>query len=86
MNFHRIIRIAVRSILIQKGPQTCSELVRNIGLDPKRHKGTIHAVMVDMEKDGILGATFTAKGKRDQWFIFPGAIRNRDRIAAAFIG
>ena len=86
MNFHRIIRTAVRSSLIQNGPQTCSDLVRGMGLDPKRHKGTIHAVMVDLERDGIIAATRADNGKRDLWFIFPAAIRNRDRLIAALIG
>lgn len=78
-----IIRSAIRSILIQYGPHTCSDLVREMGLDPRRHKGTIHAVMVDLEKEGILGATRSDNGKRDLWFIFPSAIRKRDRIIAA---
>ena len=86
MNFHRIISTAVRSTLIQNGPQTCSDLVRGMGLDPRRHKGTIHAVMVDLEKDGILSATRNDNGKRDLWFILPTAIRKRDRLIAAMIG
>ena len=45
MNLTTIIRTAVRVILIQQGPQTCSDIVRSMGLDPQRHKGTIHAVM-----------------------------------------
>jgi hypothetical protein len=57
-----------------------------MGLDPKRHKGTIHAIMVDMERDGILGATRSANGKRDQWFIWSNRIRKRDRLIAAVIG
>jgi hypothetical protein len=81
-----IIRSSVRSTLIQNGPQTCSEIVRGMGLDPRRHKGTIHALMVDMEKDGILGATRAKNGKRDEWFIWGNRIRKRDRIAAALFG
>lgn len=81
-----LIRTAIRSRLIQQGPQTCSELVRSLGMDPQRHKGTIHALMVDMEQEGILDATRTRNGKRDQWFILPEAIRKRDRLAAAMIG
>jgi hypothetical protein len=81
-----IIRSAVRSSLIQKGPQTCSDLVRGMGLDPRRHKGTIHALMVDLEKEGILDATRSDNGKRDLWFVVPGAIRKRDRLVAALIG
>lgn len=85
MNFSTIIRIAIRSILIQSGPQTCSDLVRMLGLDPRRHKGTIHAIMVDLERDGILGATMNGK-RRDLWFIKTNMIRKRDRLAAALIG
>ncbi len=83
MNFTAIIRAAIRTHFIQGGDHTCSELVRAMGLDPKRHKGTIHAIMVDMERDGILGATRAANGKRDQWFIWPNRIRKRDRLIAA---
>jgi hypothetical protein len=81
-----LIRTAVRSSLIQQGPQTCSQIVRGMGLDPKRHKGTIHAIMVDLERDGILGATRADNGKRDLWFVYPEAIRKRDRLIAAMIG
>jgi hypothetical protein len=86
MNFTTVIRSAVRLTLIQNGEQTCSEIVKGMGLDPKRHKGTIHAIMVDMERDGILGATRSANGKRDQWFIWSNRIRKRDRLIAAVIG
>ena len=86
MNFHLLTRNAVRATLIQNGPQTCSEIVRGMGLDPRRHKGTIHAVMVDLERDGILGATRSDNGKRDLWFMVPTAIRKRDRLIAALIG
>ncbi len=86
MNFSTLTRIAVRSTLIQQGPQTCSDIVRGMGLDPRRHKGTIHAVMVDMERDGILDATRSDNGKRDLWFMVPTAIRKRDRLIAALIG
>ena len=86
MNFHLLTRNAVRASLIQNGPQTCSDLVRGMGLDPRRHKGTIHAVMVDLESDGILSATRADNGKRDLWSIVPTAIRKRDRILAALIG
>ena len=81
-----IIRTAVRSALIQKGPMTCSDLVRSLGMDPRRHKGTIHAVMVDMETNGIIDALRLSNGKRDQWFIYPAAIRKRDRLVAALVG
>jgi len=86
LNFSTLTRIAVRAILIQQGPQTCSDLVRSMGMDPKRHKGTIHAIMVDLERDGILDATRADNGKRDLWFIVPTAIRKRDRLIAALIG
>ena len=78
-----IIRTAIRSRLINDGPQTCSDLVRSFGLDPRRHKGTIHALMVDLEKDGVLSATRSDNGKRDLWFVNFDQIRKRDRIAAA---
>lgn len=84
--FTTLIRTAIRSALIQNGPLTCSELVRSLGLDPKRHKGTIHAIMVDLEDEGILSATRTRSGRRDEWSILPTAIRKRDRLAAALIG
>ncbi len=80
-----VIRTAIRSILIQYGPHTCSDLVREMGLDPRRHKGTIHAIMVDLEKEGILDATRSDNGKRDLWFAVPTAIRKRDRITAALM-
>jgi hypothetical protein len=78
-----IIRTAIRTRLINDGPMTFSDLVRAMGMDPRRHKGTIHAVMVDLEKAGILDATRSDNGKRDLWFIVPTAIRKRDRLAAA---
>jgi hypothetical protein len=56
-----------------------------MGLDPKRHKGTIHAIMVDLEREGVLGATMKGK-RRDLWFIHTTSIRKRDRIIAALIG
>ena len=86
MNFRTITRAAVRSTLIQNGPQTCSAIVRGMGMDPRRHKGTIHAIMVDLEREGVLGATRADNGKRDLWFIVPTAIRKRDRLAAMLIG
>lgn len=86
MDFHLLTRNAVRATLIQNGPQTCSEIVRGMGLNARKHKGTIHAIMVEMERDGILGATRTASGKRDEWFIWGNRIRKRDRLIAALIG
>jgi hypothetical protein len=85
MDFSALTRIAVRSALIQQGPQTCSDIVRGMGLDPKRHKGTIHAIMVDMERDGVLGATMKGT-RRDVWFVHIDRIRKRDRLIAALIG
>lgn len=85
MNFSALTRITVRSTLIQQGPQTCSQIVKGMGLDPKRHKGTIHAIMVDMEQDGIVGATMKGT-RRDLWFIRTDSIRKRDRLFAVLIG
>ena len=86
MNLRTLIRTAVRATLIQNGPQTCSEIVRGMGMNPQKHKGTVHALMVEMEREGILTATLRPDGKRDEWMIFPDKIRKRDRIAAALIG
>jgi hypothetical protein len=85
MNFTTLTRAAIRTALIQQGPQTCSDLVRGMGLNPKRHKGTIHAIMVDMESEGILSATMKGT-RRDVWFIHTNQIRKRDRLIAALIG
>ena len=54
-----------------------------MGMDPRRHKGTIHALMVDLEKAGVLSATRSDNGKRDLWFVNFDRIRWIDRIAAA---
>jgi len=86
MNLKTAIRAAVRATLIQQGPQTCSDIVRGMGMDPRKHKGTVHALMVEMEREGILDAIRTSNGKRGAWFIYPAAIRKRDRIAAALFG
>lgn len=87
MNFHLLTRVAVLSILIQQGAMRGAEIVRNMGLDPARHKGTIHAVLVDLERLGTLSATrHETTGRREYWSIEPEAIRWRDRIAAALIG
>ncbi len=86
MNLKTAIRAAVRATLIQNGPQTCSDIVRGMGMDPRRHKGTVHAIMVEMEREGILDATRADNGKRDLWFVVPTAIRKRDRLIAALIG
>lgn len=86
LNLHTATRAAVRATLIQNGPQTCSDIVRGMGMNPSKHKGTVHAIMVEMEREGILDATRSDNGKRDLWFILPTAIRKRDRIVAALIG
>ena len=81
-----IIRTKVRSSLLNNGPQTCSALVKSMGLDPKRHKGTIHAIMVDMERDGVLRSERHHKTKkRTKWHLTTGAIRKRDRLVAVFM-
>ena len=86
LNLKTLIRAAVRATLIQNGSQTCSEIVHGMGLDPRRHKGTVHALMVEMEREGIIDAIRTSNGKRSYWFIYPAAIRKRDRLLAALIG
>lgn len=83
--FTSLLRSAIRSVLIQNGPMTCSNLVHHLGMDPRRHKGTIHALMVDLEQEGTLAATRSKSGKRDEWFILPQAIRKRDRLVAALV-
>ena len=81
-----IIRTKVRSALLNNGPQTCSALVKSMGLDPKRHKGTIHAIMVDMENDGVLWAELHHKTlKRTKWHLETDMIRKRDRLPAVFM-
>ena len=85
--FTRLIRIGARSILIQRGPHTCSDLARAMGIDPAKHKGTLHAILVDLERAGSLAATRNdATGKRDLWFAVPVAVRKRDALAAAILG
>jgi hypothetical protein len=83
--FTTLLRTAIRSALIQNGPMTCSDLVFSLGMDPRRHKGTIHALMVDLETEGTLAATLSKNGKRNEWFILPNAIRKRDRLVAALV-
>ena len=80
------IRSRVRATLAANGPQTCSQVVLAMGLDPKRHKGTIHAVMVDMEAESILWAPRV--GKRQQrhlWHLIESP-RKRDRLRAVLMG
>jgi hypothetical protein len=77
------VRVFARGILIQQGPKTLSDLTRAMGLNPRDHKGTIHAVLCQLERQEILGSTRNEKtGKRDLWFIRTDAIRKRDRIVA----
>lgn len=85
MNLTSLIRAIIRTRLINDGPQTCSDLVRALGLDPRRHKGTIHALMVDLEKEGVLDSIRSDNGKRDLWFVNFDQIRKRDRIFAAMM-
>ena len=85
--FRTLIRVAIRSILIQRGPHTCSDLVREMGLDPRNHKGTIHAILVQLETQGVIAATRNDRtGKRDLWFTLSTGIRKRDRVAALILG
>jgi hypothetical protein len=76
-----LIRSLIRSALINNGDMTCSDIVRSMGLDPVRHKGTIHGFMVDLEDAGVLTAT-RKNGRRHMWSIRTESIRNRDRLAA----
>ena len=85
--YTRLIRATVRSILIQKGHMRGTDLVRTMGLDPQNHKGTIHAILVDLENERVLGSTRnTSTGKRDLSFVRGANLRKRDRIAAAILG
>jgi hypothetical protein len=84
MNLRTVTRAAIRATLIQNGEQTCSDIVKGMGMNPSKHKGTIHAIMVEMEREGIIDATRADNGKRDLWFIVPTAIRKRDRFFALF--
>ena len=84
---NRLVRVFARSILLQRGPMRCTDLVRAMGLDPRDHKGSIHAVLVDLENERVLGSTRnTSTGKRDLWFVRGANLRKRDRIAAAILG
>jgi hypothetical protein len=83
-NLNASIRSSIRSILIQYGPHTCSDLAREMGLDPKNCKRTIHAILKEMETEGILGATMKGN-RRDLWFIYADKIRKRDRLMAVFM-
>lgn len=76
----KLLRISIRSKLIRNGSLTCSELVRLMNLDPARHKGTIHALMVDLEQAGVLAATRRSNGQRDRWYV--ARSRKRDLLAS----
>jgi hypothetical protein len=78
------IRGRIRAILLAHGPQTCSDLVRTMGLDPKNCKRTIHFIMKEMETEGILGATMKGN-RRDLWYLHTNQIRKRDRLRAVFM-
>ena len=61
-----ILRASIRSTLINGGPATCSEIVKNMGMDPQEHKGTIHALMLDMETQRVLHCLlYTSPSPRD---------------------
>ena len=76
-----ILRASIRSTLINGGPATCSEIVKSMGMDPQDHKGTIHALMLDMERQRVLHASKHKKpGKPNQWEL--QQIRKRERVAA----
>jgi len=40
-------------------------------------------MMLELEREGVLGATRSENGKRDLWFTFSDKIRRRDRLTAA---
>ena len=85
MNFTTLIRLAVRSILTQNGPLSCSDVVQKMGLDPRNCKRTVHAIMVEMEEEGVISAERDRNGRRTEWFIYDYQIRKRDRLLASFI-
>ena len=70
-NFYDHTAAHIQRELSVNGPATCSDLVARMGMDPRRHKGTIHAIMVDMEKDGILGSVKNDKGRRPKYTLPP---------------
>ena len=85
MNLSTIICLSIRAQLVQNGPMTLSEVVKALNLDPTNCKRTIHSLMVEMEREGVLSSTRNLKTKkREHWAINPSAIRKRDRIAALF--
>jgi hypothetical protein len=81
-NLNQQIRSRVRAVLTARGASTCSDIVRAMGLDPRHHKGTIHAIMCEMEREGILWAPVSGKRRqRSLWFLM-GEPRKRDQIRA----
>ena len=82
------IRSRIRAAISATGPITCSDLVWVLGMDPRSHKGTIHAIMVEMEQEGILWASKKRHGSRilrHEWDLVSPA-RKRDRIRAILMG
>jgi hypothetical protein len=80
------IRSSVRATIAAKGPSTCSSIVLAMGLDPQRHEGTIHAVMVDMEEEGILWAPRVGKRQQRHLWHLIETPRKRDRFRAILMG
>jgi hypothetical protein len=88
-NLNDSIRSSIRAAITANGPSTCTEIVSALGLDARNCKRSIHAIMVDMEQEGILGATRQGKTiatmRRHQWFLWD-APRKRDRLRAILMG
>jgi hypothetical protein len=82
------IRSRIRAVLAVNPETTCSDLVWMLGMDPRSHKGTIHAIMVEMEQEGILWASMKRHGQRlqrNRWSLV-NPPRKRDRIRAILMG
>jgi hypothetical protein len=80
------IRSRIRAILVNHDAISCTNLVHELGLNPDNCKRTIHSIMVEMEKENIIGAFRNPKtNKRTDWFIWENQIRKRDRIRAALM-
>jgi hypothetical protein len=88
-NLNDSIRSSIRAAITANGPSTCTDIVRALGLDARNCKRTIHAIMVEMEQEGILGATRQGKTiatmRRHHWFLWD-APRKRDRLRAVLMG
>ena len=85
-NLNDSIRSSIRAAITANGPSTCTEIVSALGLDARNCKRSIHAIMVDMEQEGILGATVRGPSRRrHQWFLWT-APRKRDRLRAVLMG